>query len=270
MVGRLLLTLAGFAAATDANLPAMVRPWRSRAAVHAAALRHIDVLPPKCAADGEATGRAGELARIPAEMVAHLGETVMLRGLAQHLQELLAQEVHPQSPLQGLLGTARLLERPRSAAPLEDGGGQPLSPAQELAAWEQLWQVQPPPTLVELLLPRFQSLRASHPGLEGMTSVAARLHAAANDRVARDLATAWIVEHPDDPAARLCRLRADLVAGDVAVALDDAMSAVQLGLDRTASIRAVCALCTAVQIDAPAAARGPIEALRAAFAELGP
>ncbi len=119
-----------------------------------------------------------------------------------------------------------------------------------------------------LLLPRFDQLRASHPGLAGMQRIAALLHLAAGDDVARGLAAAWATDQPEDPEARLCRMRTSLRAGDLPAALDDAMSAVQLAVDRGAMLAAVGSLCDAAAGEAPTSVHADIRAMAASFRAL--
>ena len=266
--GRLLWTLAGVRVAADANLMPFALAYRDRAQLHVRAARMIDTPPAATAAALVPTGRAAQLQRLAAEMVAHLGERTLLRGIEQQLQEVVAREVHPQASLQCLTAVAWLLQQPRSMAPLLDVHGQPLSAQHELAAWNLLRQIEPPTTVIDLLLPRFDALKTSHPTLAGMQRVAALLHCAANDATARALAVTWVVDQPFDPEARLCRMRASLRAGDLAAATDDAMVAVQMAVDRPAAIDAVCAVCTAAAGEAPEAAREGIQGLLAAFREL--
>lgn len=269
VVGRLLWALAGLRTAADANLLPLAQPYRERALLLALAGRYAEP-PPNPVAAGRQIGRTAELQRIVDEMVAHLGETQQLRVLSQQLHELAAQQVHPQAPLAGIAGTAQLLERPRSGVALTDARGGLLLPAQELAAWDLLHSTAPPATLVELLLPRFELLRSAHPTLPGMLRTAAQLHTAANDGLARGLASAWIADESQDPAARLCRMRCALRAGDLAAALDDAMIAVQLAADRRTAIDAVCAHCTAAASEAPTDAHDAILAMADSFRALPP
>ncbi len=270
VVGRLLWAAAGLQVAADANLMPFALPHKDRAQLQALARRFADAAPANVAELGQATGHAARLHRLAAEMVVHLGETAIVRGLAQQLQDRVEHEVHPQSQLQGLVGTAQLLDRPRSAAALTDRGGQPLSPTQELAAWNLLCQAAPPATIVELLLPRFEALRTAHPGLVGMQRAAALIHVAANAPEARAFATAWVVDQPEDPEARLCRLRTALHTGDLPAALDDAMFATQQAADRRATLAAIGAVFEAMAGDAPATARDGVRALAASFRALLP
>jgi hypothetical protein len=268
--GRLLWTVAGLRSAPDANLMTVQLDYGDRVNLHALAQRFCDAVPAEVAAPGRPTGRAASVHNLVAELGRHLGETRIVGELAERLRALAEHGMHPQSALQGCAGAAQLFERPRSSAALLGARGQPLSPAQQLAAWVAILEASPPRALVELLLPRFEALRSRHPGLPGMAMVTARMHDAARTASARQLASAWVVEQPEDPQALLCRMTAALRAGDTTAALDDAMAAVQRALDRGAAIAAVTAACAAAAEVAPAASRAAILALADSFRALPP
>jgi serine/threonine protein kinase len=267
--GRLLWAVAGLRRAADSNLMVFPLDYADRLRVHTLALRYAGA-PPEVTALGLPTGRAATVHRLVVEFGRHLGETRKLGELGERLRALTEHGVHPQSALQGCVGALQLLERPRSGAPLIDARGEPLSPVQQLAAFAAVLEASPPRALLELVLPRFEILRSSHPGLHGMTGLAARLHDAARTAMARQLAGAWVVEEPEDPDALLCRMASALRSGDTIAALDDAMAAVQRALERGDAIAAVTAACAAAAEVAPSASRPAILALADSFRALPP
>ncbi|MGE3174992.1 MAG: serine/threonine-protein kinase [Planctomycetota bacterium] len=265
VIARLLATAAGMEVAADANLMPFALTHAQRRRVHALALRYLDRSPPETVPAGTPSGRAAEIERLTGELVARLGETSVTSGIFDRLRVVAEHGVHPQSALQGCFGTAQLLERPQATVPMITGGGQPLSPTQQLAAWDVLQRIAPPPALVEQLLPRFETLRADHPGLPGMRRTAALLHLAARSPRAHGLADAWVRDEAEDPAALRCRMVASLRLGDVEAVLDDAMAMVQNAGDRDAALAAIVRECEAAQGDAPLPARARIGELLATF-----
>lgn len=270
VVARLLVALAGLRRDVRANLMQVPMAYRDRRAVHDFAARWIDVEPAAAQAFGAPTGLGSQLHELAHSALINLGDAGMLREITANMAAAVRRSLHPDSPLQGWYGAVQLLARRRSQDPLVNGDDEPLSPAQELAAWDALLSLRPPRSLVELLLPRFEALRSAHPTLDGILATSARVHGYAPVDVALVHAGAWVLEAPHDSEALYCRMVARLRSGSLTGALDDAMASVQNAPDRGAALRRVVTTCEALAAEAPGATREALLAMAAVFQAVPP
>ncbi|MEZ6037114.1 MAG: serine/threonine-protein kinase [Planctomycetota bacterium] len=242
-LGLLLTVAAGLQRPATANLMDFGLPFARRRALHEAGLRMLGERLEECVDGAQPTGIAAVFANACRSALDRLGDPSELRNLAEQAGKTIAATAHDGSPLQGWRHLLQLLLQPRQRGPLLDGAQEPLSPSMQLAAWRCLLQLEPRRELVQLWLPRFEELLRRHPGLDGITSVAATMYLLAGRAEARAWADRWIVEAGGDPAAQLCRMRARLMEGDIEQARDDAMVAVQQSLSPDVTLGAVVRLC---------------------------
>jgi hypothetical protein len=197
------------------------------------------------------------IANLAGEALLRLSEPAVLRDLVGSCRELIERSVHPESPLQGWWSVLSVLEQPTQRGGMLDRQGNPLSPALQLATWDDLLRLAPKREKLKLWLPRFEELRRNHPGLRGMLSVAARMHLLAGSPDAGKCVREWIVEAEGDPEAQLCRMRLLLRGGALEEARDDAMVAVQESVARAETLREVIRICEDSQGELdPGAAEG--------------
>jgi len=257
VVGALLWAASGLQPCRRANLMDFGLSYPQRQALRAQALAWLGAPPPEALAEAQATGLATALARVCAEPMARLGEPDTVRELAARAAAVVEAATAPDAPLRSWREVLDMITQPpqRGAGAREDG----RTPERRLAAFERFLQLQPSRALASLWLPHFETLRADYPSLPGMASAAARLHLAAGSVNAVALAQAWVAVADGDPAARLCRMRAALRRGDLAMARDDAVVVVQEALNPASAIDAVVAVC---QEAASALSGGAAEAVR--------
>ncbi|MCB9879961.1 MAG: serine/threonine protein kinase [Planctomycetes bacterium] len=241
-LGVLLSVAAGLQRPAAANLMEFELTYRRRRALHDAGQRLLGEALADCVDGTRPTGIAAVFSQACRRALDRLGDPAELRDLAEQSGKAIAATAHDGSPLQGWRHLLQLLLLPRQHGPLLDAAQEPLPPGMQLTAWRCLLQLEPRRELVQLWLPRFEELLHSHPGIDGMTSVAATMYLLAGHPEARAWADRWIVEADGDPAAQLCRMRARLQEGDIEQARDDAMVAVQESLVPEATLAEVARL----------------------------
>ncbi|MBZ0153129.1 MAG: serine/threonine protein kinase [Planctomycetes bacterium] len=266
--GGLLWAIAGLEPPVDGNLMDFGLGYQRRRVLHGTAMRLLSAPPAGWAGPRRPTGLAGRFASACGNALQRLGETTVLRELAENAERDLGNAVHAESPLQGWRAVLQLLLQSRPRGPLVDRDQQPLAPSLQLAAWDDLLSLSPTRDMMRLWLARFEELRLNHPGLPGLARVAARVHALARSDEALALAQQWLLEADGDPEAQLCRMGVLLRAGRVGEAMDDAMVAVQSSVVPTATLREVVRTCNEVLAETPAAAATPVRGLAERFRAL--
>lgn len=269
VVAMLLWTAAGIRPASQANLMPFPLSFANRRALHELATRWLGAEPATTVPLGAPTGLAARFAQSAGEAIAHVGEPAVLHDLAAGLRAVIDRSVHPESPLQGWRAVLQLLEQPLSLSAIVDRDDEPLDPALQLAAWDDLLQLRPARPLLDLLLPKFEELRRNHPGLPGMARVAALLHDRARSGEALRHAMAWVVEETADPQALMCRMRCRLRGGELDAALDDGMAAVQRDADRIATAELVAKTWEEMANEAGAGVREALLAMAQTFRAAG-
>ena len=244
VVGRLLWVLSDVRPVAGANLMRFRLTQRDRLLVYEAAKRCIDEVPSAEVAPSRYTGLEGSLHEVAKQALQLAGEPARLRAATAQITEAVENVAHPSSPLQGWLGVAQLLERPRSSGPLRDATGAELSPRLELASWNALLSLSPPRSLLDLLLEsRFEAMSSRNAGLTGLVRTTALMHVGAQTNTAVELVGRWVEEAPDNPEARFTQLALAIEVGDMTGALDAAMLAVQNSADRALALGDVIAMC---------------------------
>jgi serine/threonine protein kinase len=257
VVGALLWAASGLQPCPRANLMDFALPYAQRRALHAQASTWLGAPPPDALPEPQPTGLGAALADVCREPMARLGEPEAVQQLVARAAAVVEAATAPDAPLRSWRAALDMVAQPpaRGAAARDDG----RTPEQRLAAFERFLQLEPSRVLAALWLPRFEALRVAYPNLAGMARAAARMHLAAGSPNAAAMAAAWVVAADGDPAARLCRVRAALQAGDLAQARDDAIVVVQEAIDAGAAIDAVVAACRDAERALPA---GAVEAVR--------
>ncbi|HEX6811196.1 MAG TPA: serine/threonine-protein kinase [Planctomycetota bacterium] len=241
-IGLLLWGFAGLQPPRHGNLMEFGLRFQGRRAVHEVAARLLQTPPADLLPRGTPTGLSGEIADLARDALLRLNEPAVMRDLIGSCREGIEQRVHPESPLQGWWSVLSVLEQPTHQGGLLDRNGNPLSPALELATWDDLLRLSPKREKLKLWLPRFETLRRNHPGLRGMLRVAARMHLMAGSPDADKWIREWIVEAEGDPEALLCRMRLLLREGKLEEARDDAIVAVQESVARAETLRDVVSI----------------------------
>jgi len=240
--GLLLWSLAGLQPARHSNMMDFGLRFQGRRALHEVAARLLQTSPADVLPRGTPTGLSSEIAELAGTALQRLNEPAVMRDLVGSCRERIERRVHPDSPLQGWWSVLSVLEQQRGG--MSDRNGNPLSPAMQLATWDDLLRLSPKREKLKLWLPRFEELRRNHPALRGMLSVAARMHLMAGSADdAEKSVRLWIIEAEGDPDAQLCRMRLLLRQGKLDEALDDAMVAVQESVARAETLREVVRIC---------------------------
>jgi hypothetical protein len=212
---------------------------------------------------------SSEIADLAGKALQRLNEPAGMRELVGSCRERIEQRVHPDSPLQGWWSVLSVLQNPTQHGGMSDRNGNPLSPAMQLATWDDLLRLSPKREKLKLWLPRFEELRRNHPALRGMLSVAARMHLMAGSPDAEKWVREWIVEAEGDPDAQLCRMRLLLRDGRLEEARDDAMVAVQESVARAETLREVIRICEESQDELEAGAVEEVRLMARQFSALG-
>jgi serine/threonine protein kinase len=267
VVGLLLWATAGLLPSSGANLLDFGLGYAERRLLHETATRLLDVSPGDVVAAGQPTGLAAAFAAAARTALERRNEPEVRRQLADAAVQGIATAVHPEAPLAGWRHVLQLLREPLQRGPLLDAEGRPVRSGLQLAAFEDLLQLDPPRELLALWLPRFEQLRQREPGLPGMLRVAAQLHLRAGSPLAGKLITDWVAEADGDPRAQACRLQWRLRQGELPGALDDGMVVVQQSVQRAAALQWVAQLCegeaaVGLGTEQAAAARGLARAFR--------
>ena len=250
VLGLLLWSAAALQPHTHANLMDFRLPFSKRRALHVLGHRWLGAPPAGCGTAGQPTGLAAILAAECREALQQLGDPDRVRTLATRTNQMIDTAVHPESPLQGWRCVLQMLLQAPQRGVLADRD-RPLSPAMQLAAWEDLLRLSPPRAMVALWLKPFDELHRNHKNLPGITRIAAQLHFLAGSPEAEALARAWVVEADGDPEAQLWRMRVRLRQGQFVEALDDAMVAVQQSVDRQGALDAVVRVCEETALELP-------------------
>ncbi len=266
-MGLLLQAAAGLQRDPGCNLMPFAMRYGFRRRLHAAGAALGAAVPSAAVRLGEPTGRARDLQRLCREFAQALAAGAAEDAVAaeQAARAFCQRSLHPGSLLQGQLGALQLLARPRSSAALIDAAGAPLSPEQQLAAWNGARTLATGSGLMAQLLPRFEAFVSDHRDLDGMEQTAAQAFLEVGSDRAGEFLAAWTAAAADDPVALLSRLRWRLRQGDLAGALDDGMACVQAEPDRATGIAAVVAACRQDMAAAPAAAQDAVEQLARRF-----
>ncbi len=243
VAGLLLWSAAALQPHERANLMDFGLPFPKRRTLHAAGCRWLGPRPDGCRASGQPTGLAAILAAACGDALQKLGDPDYVRALARSTNDRIETWVHPESPLQGWRCVLQMLLQAPQRGVLLDRDQRPLSPAMQLAAWDDLLRLSPPRAMVGLWLKHFEELRRNHPSLPGITRIAAQLHFLADSPDAEKLAHAWVAEAEGDPEAQLWRMRVHLRQGRLEDARDDAIVAVQHAIDPQATLASVVRCC---------------------------
>lgn len=228
VTGLLTWTAAGLLPSPQANMLTFPLSYPARRALHVLALSLLGEPLVGGVGGGAPTGLSAQFAAACREALSLSNDPAALLDIVQRTEKSIELSVHPNSPLQGWRAVLQLLrQRDRRAGGLLDRDGRPLAPLLQLAAWEDLLDLQPPGALVAQWLPRFEELRRNHPSLPGIARAAAQLHFLAGEADAPALTDAWFADADSDPEALLWRMRVRLRNGALADASDDAVAAVQ-------------------------------------------
>jgi serine/threonine protein kinase len=251
-----------------ANLMDFGLAFPARRALHELAGRWLGDKHEGCRHAGEPTGLAALLAARCRDALNRLGEPEYVRTLEAGTKAVFEKSVHPDSPLQGWrLVLQMLLQAPQRGA-AGDRDRRLLSPTMQLAAWENLLQLSPPRSIVQLWLERFEQLHTEHPSLPGIARVAAQMHVLAESPKAAAMVQAWVVEADGDPEAQLWRMRAALRAGNFDDARDDAIVAIQEAVDPLETLGIVVRLCNDALAELPPHANESVQVLVRQFQAL--
>jgi serine/threonine protein kinase len=241
VVAALLWAISGLQPCPRANLMDFGLDHPQRRALRAQALTWLGAPPADALATPQPTGLAASLAQLCAEPLTRLGDPEFVRQRADRAAAAVAAAVAPESQLYSWRAALAMMTQPPqrgSVARADD-----REPEQRLAAFDRLLQLTPPRALVALWLPPFEALRRDYPNLRGMARIAAMMHVAAGSPDALRHAGAWVAAADGDPDARLFRMRASLLGGDVAKARDDAIVVVQDAIEPGPAIDAVVKVC---------------------------
>ena len=252
VVGALLWAISGLQPCPRANLMDFGLGHPQRRALRAQALAWLETAPADALPAPQATGLAATLAGLCAEPMTRLGDPEVVRQFADRAAAAVGAAAAPDSPLSSWRAVLDMITQPpqRGSVARADGPG----PEQRLAAFERFLQLAPPRALAALWLRPFEALRRDYPNLRGMARIAAIMHVAAGSPDAPRLAESWVVTADGDPEARLFRMRASLLAGELAKARDDAMVVVQEAIEPAQAIDAVVRVCREAERGLPGGA----------------
>ncbi|MFN9705064.1 MAG: hypothetical protein ACK595_09620, partial [Planctomycetota bacterium] len=271
VVGALLWAISGLQPCPGANLMDFGLGYPQRRALRAQALAWLGEPPADALPGPQATGLAAALASLCAEPMARLGDPEVLRQLADRAAAAVVAAAAPDSPLHSWRAVLDMVTTPpqRGAVVRADAP----EPELRLAAFERFLQLNPPRALAALWLKPFEALRRDYPNLRGMARIAAIMHVAAGSTDASRHAESWVVTADGDPEARLFRMRALLLGGEVAKARDDAIVVVQEAIEPDAAIDQVVRVCREAERGLPGGAAENARLLAQQFedvrAELG-
>lgn len=269
VVGAMLVAMSGLWPLPQANLVDFGHGHPVRRQLFDAGLALHGPLPDSGLEPGAPTGLSAHFAGLAAAVLQHRSDPVQMRLLAEQADAEIARSTHPEAALYGWRSVLQLLREPLQRGSLLDADGRSLSPALQLAVWDELLRLQPPREMMALWLQRFEQLRQREPNLPGMARVAAQVHALAGTPQAEAMVGEWIAEAGGDPQALACRLRLRLRRGQLDLALDDGMALVQASVARDLALRSVVALCEEVMPALEAAQRDGVASLLQSFATLG-
>lgn len=247
-VGRLGACAAIVAAAVSlpasgpGNALGMAVPHAERLAL----ATELDGLVPADWQRSDAVPLTRRLDRMLRDAIASTGVPAQFAIRRSDAERLLDASVHPASPLQSARAVLQLVADPGSEVELFDGLGGALDPSIQLAGFECLVELGASPSLLRLLLPRFESLRRSLPPSLEVIRTAARLHGAVGSPAAAELSRRWVELSPLDPEALFCRMQARLTDGELDLAADDGASALQRSVDPAALLPRIEAAIQAV------------------------
>ena len=201
--------------------------------------------------------------------LASTGEPAEFAVRRSEAEQLLDAHVHPASPAQAERAVLQLVAEPGAQVALFDGQGRELDVALQLAGYERLVELGASPSLLRLVLPRFEALRRGLPPSLEVIRTAARIHGAVGSPTAAELAQRWVELAPLDPEALFCRMQSRLVAGALDLAADDGAAALQRTVDPAPLLARIESAIAAVGNRLPGR-RVEVDRLAAAFRELAP